>query len=149
MAGFRKKQRIQLIALGTVFLAAATALGIYAGRESFEFAWTPTQVFENDPAETRRFRLIGLVEDGSIIRGEGTEVRFRVTDTENSIEVRYNKILPALFRAGQGTIVTGTLAGDLFTATEVLAKHDEKYMPKEVADALKEQGVFKPEEPGS
>ena len=148
MAGLRKKQRIQLIALGAVFLIAATALVGYALRDGIEFFRTPSQVVTELPPEDERFRLGGLVEDESIIRGQGQQVLFRITDNEHAIEVAYTGILPDLFREGQGAIVTGSLSDGVFIATEVLAKHDENYMPKEVADALKEQGVFKPDSSG-
>lgn len=145
MAGFRKKQRIQLIMVGVVFLVAAVSMVIWAGGESLEYALTPTQIEERDTPEGTRIRLIGLVADDSVVRGAGSEVRFAVTDTDKSIEVFYDGILPDLFREGQGTIATGRFEEGRFVAREVLAKHDENYMPKEVADALKEQGVFRAE----
>lgn len=146
MAGFRKKQRIQLIAVGAVFLIAATSLVGYALRDGIEFFRSPSQVVEERPSSTEKFRLGGLVEDGSLLRGAGEIITFRVTDGGEAIDVTFSGILPDLFREGQGMIATGTLQGEVFVATEVLAKHDENYMPKEVADALKEQGVFRGEE---
>ena len=93
-----------------------------------------------------RIRLGGLVEEGSVVRGEGTRVRFAVTDTAETVPVTYDGVLPDLFREGQGVVTEGTLMPDgTFVADTVLAKHDENYMPKEVADALKEQGVWQGE----
>ncbi len=146
MAGFRKKQRIQLIVVGAVFLIAATSLVGYALRDGIEFFRSPSQVVEERPNASEKFRLGGLVEEGSLLRGDGETVSFRVTDGGEAIDVTFSGILPDLFREGQGMIATGTLQGDVFVATEVLAKHDESYMPKEVADALKEQGVFRGED---
>ena len=95
------------------------------------------------PAAGEVFRIGGLVVEGSITRGEGTEVSFAVTDTNATVLVRYTGILPDLFAEGQGMIAQGRMEGETFVATEVLAKHDETYMPKEVVDALKAQGVYK------
>ena len=145
MAGLRKKQREQLILVAAVFLTVATGLIGYGMRSGIEFFRTPSQVFEDLPDPSERFRLGGLVDTGSIVRGEGQEVRFRITDQTSEIAVTFTGILPDLFREGQGAIVTGTLRDGVFEAREVLAKHDENYMPKEVADALKEQGMFKPD----
>jgi len=95
------------------------------------------------PAPTETFRMGGLVEDGSLKRGQGETVRFRVTDGGASVRVAYRGILPDLFEEGQGMVGTGRFVDGTFQATEILAKHDETYMPKEVTDALKEQGVYK------
>ena len=97
----------------------------------------------------RRFRLGGLVETGSVKRGQGTSVEFAVTDTAKTLRVRYEGILPDLFREGQGVVAEGRLAADgWFIADSVLAKHDENYMPPEVAKALKDKGVFRHTEAG-
>lgn len=149
MAGLRKKQRIQLIVIGAVFLFVATALIGYALRDGIEFFRSPTQVMEDKPDASERFRVGGLVMEGSVVRGSGEEVSFSITDGGAEIEVRYVGILPDLFREGQGMIASGNLENGVFVASEVLAKHDEKYMPKEVADALKEQGVYRETEEGS
>lgn len=143
MAGLRKKQRIQLIAIGAVFLVVATGLIGYALRDGIEFFRSPSQIAENTPPADEKFRVGGLVEDGSVVRGSGEVVQFTVTDGAETVRVSYSGILPDLFREGQGMIATGHLVDGVFVATEVLAKHDENYMPKEVADALKEQGVFR------
>jgi cytochrome c-type biogenesis protein CcmE len=143
MAGFRKKQRIQLIIVGFVFMIAAVALVGYALRDGIEFFRSPAQVVEDMPEPSEKFRLGGLVSEGSIERGVGQIVRFSVTDGAETLPVTFDGILPDLFSEGQGAIMTGYLRNGVFEASEVLAKHDEEYMPKEVADALKEQGVFK------
>ena len=145
MAGLRKKQRMQLIAVGALFLIVATALIGYGLRDGINFFRAPSQVVEDRPGPDEVFRLGGLVADGSVVRGEGEVIEFAVTDGAETIVVSYRGILPDLFREGQGMIATGSLIDGRFVASEVLAKHDENYMPKEVADALKEQGVFKGE----
>ncbi|WP_374427612.1 cytochrome c maturation protein CcmE [Tabrizicola sp.] len=146
MKGLKKQRRIQIIALAAVALVGATGLVGYAMRDGINFFRSPTQVMEEPPAAGETFRIGGLVVEGSIIRGEGTEVSFAVTDTNATVPVRYNGILPDLFAEGQGMVALGKMEGDTFIATEVLAKHDETYMPQEVVDALKEQGVYKGED---
>ena len=100
---------------------------------------------ENPPRLGEVFRLGGLVAEGSIIRGQGETVSFAVTDGGATVSVRYTGVLPDLFGEGEGAVMLGQMEGDTFVASEVLAKHDETYMPAEVIDALKEQGVYKPE----
>jgi cytochrome c-type biogenesis protein CcmE len=139
--GLRKRRRIQLIVIGAAMLAAATALVGYAMRDGIEFFRTPTQVAGDRPPDGERFRLGGLVEQGSVTRG--AELRFTVTDGGASLPVVFAGIPPDLFREGQGVIATGALETGVFVASEVLARHDESYMPKEVAEALKEQGLFR------
>ncbi len=141
MAGLKKKRRVQLILAGAVLLTAATGLVIYAGRDAFEFFRSPSQIATDPPRAGERFRLGGMVKEGSWQRGETHS--FVITDFGAEQAVRYRGIMPDLFEEGQGTVVTGTLQGDTFVASEVLAKHDETYMPREVADALREQGVFR------
>ncbi len=143
MAGLRKKRRIQLILAGLVLVFGATAIVGYAMRDGIEFFRSPTQVTEQPPTPNERFRIGGLVEEGTLVRDQGETVTFMVTDGANSVRVAYTGVLPDLFSEGQGMIATGKLENGLFTASEILAKHDEEYMPKEVADALKEQGVYK------
>ena len=111
-------------------------------RDGIEFFRSPSQLAEHPARDGERFRLGGLVEEGSVVRDDGT-VRFVVTDGGARVPVSFAGILPDLFREGQGVIATGSLEGGVFAASEVLARHDESYMPKEVADALKEQGVFR------
>lgn len=145
MAGLKKKRRIQMIVIGMVLLTASTALIGFALRDGIEFFRSPTQVVENRPSPTERFRVGGLVEIDSLVRGEGEAITFTVTDGNEMVNVSFTGILPDLFGEGQGVVATGKLIGDVFEATEILAKHDENYMPKEVIDALKEQGIY--EEP--
>ena len=142
MKGLKKQRRIQVILLAFVALAAATALIGYAMKDGINFFRSPTQVLETPPAPGEIFRIGGLVEDGSLTRGQGETVSFRVTDTNASVPVTFTGILPDLFEEGQGMVGTGQMQGDTFVASEILAKHDESYMPKEVIDSLKEQGVY-------
>ena len=142
MKGLKKKRRIQIIVLAFVALAISTGLIGYAMRDGINFFRTPTQVVETPPPETEVFRIGGLVEEGSISRGQGETITFRVTDTNATVPVAYTGVLPDLFAEGQGMVGTGSLVSGVFVATEILAKHDETYMPKEVVDALKEQGVY-------
>jgi cytochrome c-type biogenesis protein CcmE len=143
MKGLKKQRRIQIIALATVALIASTALIGYAMRDGINFFRSPSQVLAEPPSPGETFRIGGLVVEGSIVRGEGTTVSFAVTDTSASVPVTYTGVLPDLFSEGEGMVALGRMEGDTFVATEVLAKHDETYMPKEVVDALKEQGVYK------
>jgi cytochrome c-type biogenesis protein CcmE len=142
LKGLKKQRRIQIIALAAVALIGATGLVGFAMRDGINFFRSPTQVIEEPPRDGETFRIGGLVVEGSIVRGAGTEVSFAVTDTNATVPVRYTGILPDLFAEGQGMVALGRMEGDTFVATEVLAKHDETYMPKEVVDALKEQGVY-------
>ena len=142
MKGLKKQRRIQVIVLAFVALGLATALIGYAMRDGINLFRSPTQVMEQPPAPGEVFRIGGLVEADSLTRGQGETISFRVTDSNASVPVTFTGILPDLFEEGQGMIGTGELQGDTFVATEILAKHDESYMPKEVIDALKEQGVY-------
>ncbi len=146
MAGLKKKRRIQMIVIGMVLLAISSALIGIALRDGIEFFRSPTQVVENRPGPDERFRVGGLVEVDSLVRGEGKAITFVVTDGNEMVNVTFTGILPDLFGEGQGVVATGKLVNNVFQATEILAKHDENYMPKEVIDALKEQGFY--EEPG-
>ena len=146
--GLKKRRRIQLVAIAAGLLAAATALVGYAMRDGIEFFRSPSQLAEHPPREGERFRLGGLVEEGSLIR-EGGAIRFEVTDGGGRVPVVFAGIPPDLFREGQGVVATGRLEGGTFVASEILAKHDEQYMPEEVADALREQGMFHPDGPGA
>jgi cytochrome c-type biogenesis protein CcmE len=142
MALTRKQQRGTLIAAGLAILSLALGLVLYAIRDTIVFFYTPAEVVQKAIAPGQRFRLGGLVAQGSVQR-QGSVVKFTVTDTERTIEVAYNGILPDLFREGQGVVAEGRLnAAGGFEADTVLAKHDENYMPKEVADALKAKGVW-------
>ncbi len=145
MAGLKKKRRIQMIVIGMVLLATSSALIGFALKDGIEFFRSPTQIAENRPGPNERFRVGGLVEVDSLVRGEGEAITFIVTDGNEVVNVTFTGILPDLFGEGQGVVATGKLVGDTFIASEILAKHDENYMPKEVIDALKEQGIY--EEP--
>jgi cytochrome c-type biogenesis protein CcmE len=150
LKGLKKQRRIQIIALAAVALAVSTALIGYAMQDGINFFRSPTQVMEDPPAPNETFRIGGLVVEGSLIRGEGATVTFSVTDTNATVPVRYTGVLPDLFGEGEGLVALGRMDGDTFVAREVLAKHDETYMPKEVVDALKEQGVYRdPNDPES
>ncbi|UWS09675.1 cytochrome c maturation protein CcmE [Phaeobacter inhibens] len=142
MKSLKKQRRIQIIALTTVALVVATALIGYAMRDGINFFRSPSQVMEQPPEASEVFRIGGLVEEGSIMRGQGETVRFVVTDGGASIPVAYTGVLPDLFSENQGMVGTGRYINGTFEASEILAKHDETYMPKEVMDALKEQGVY-------
>ena len=111
-------------------------------RDGIQYFRSPSQVIEKSPLPTEFFRIGGLVKDESWIKGK--KHQFVVTDTENDISVEFIGILPDLFREGQGVIATGNLVDNIFIASEVLAKHDENYIPKEVMDTLKEKGLYKP-----
>jgi cytochrome c-type biogenesis protein CcmE len=131
-----RHKRIAAIAIGVAALGAVTALVLSAFQENLVFFFTPTQVAANEAPKGRLFRIGGMVEKGSVKR-EGVEVRFVVTDTAKTIPVVYRGSLPDLFREGKGVVAQGTLGADgVFTAREVLAKHDENYMPPEAAHAV-------------
>lgn len=141
MAMTRKQRRLALIGASLGVLALAIGLMLNALRDSIVFFNSPTEVVEKHLAPGTRIRLGGLVKPGSVKRSDNLHVRFEVTDGKSAIAVAYQGLLPDLFREGQGVITEGTIQpGGTFTASSVLAKHDEKYMPKEVADALKKQG---------
>jgi cytochrome c-type biogenesis protein CcmE len=145
----RKRRRIWIIALCALGLGSATALTLTAFRDNLVFFFSPSDVLANRPAEGRAFRLGGLVEAGSVERqGEyqgRPAIRFRVTDGANTIGVVFTGVLPDLFREGQGVVTQGVLGADgVFRAREVLARHDETYMPPEVADALRRSGHWNP-----
>ena len=145
MAGLKnvkKRRRVQILLLLAVFLAGSVAMIGFAFRDGINLFRSPTQIVEEPPRAGEIFRVGGLVEEGSLVRGEGTEVTFVVTDTLNTVPVSYEGVLPDLFGEGQGMVGTGSMQDGVFVATEILAKHDETYMPAEVVDALKEQGVY-------
>lgn len=142
MKNIKKRRRIQVVVLLAIFLTLAVVLIGVGFKDGINLFRSPSQVMENPPAKGEVFRLGGLVEEGSIVRGEGTVVSFTVTDGGATVPVTYEGVLPDLFAENQGMIGTGTLVGETFVASEILAKHDETYMPAEVVDALKEQGVY-------
>ena len=140
----RKQRRAVLIGTSLGVLALAVGLVLVALRDSIVFFYSPSEVTEKHLGMGQRFRLGGLVEDGSLKRGEGTTIRFIVTDKRATLPVTYTGVLPDLFREGQGVVAEGTLETDgVFHADSVLAKHDENYMPPEVAKKLKEQGLWR------
>ena len=139
----RKQKRLSVIAGALAFLGAATALTFYALGQKASFFYMPGELQAATLEPGQRIRLGGLVEKGTIVRGQGAQVAFSVTDMEGSVPVTYVGILPDLFREEQGVIAEGSFGPDgVFVADSVLAKHDETYMPKEVADSLKAKGVW-------
>lgn len=142
MKGLKKKRRVQVLALSGVCIAAVLGILALLPDESFQFFRSPSEVAADPPRETELFRIGGLVEDGSLVRASGTDIAFKVTDGGASIPVTYSGILPDLFAEGQGMVGQGRYVNGTFQAVEILAKHDESYMPKEVVEALKEQGVY-------
>jgi cytochrome c-type biogenesis protein CcmE len=141
LKGLKKTRRVQIILLAVLLLAGSTALIGYGMRDGINFFRSPTQVVEDPPASGEVFRIGGLVEAGSIVRGQGETITFRVTDTKTEIPISYTGVLPDLFSEGTGMVATGTMQDGVFVASEILAKHDETYKPKEVVDALKAQGI--------
>lgn len=138
----RKQKRGFLIGAAVAILAMAVIMVAFALRDTIVFFQTPSDVAEGKVKPGERFRLGGLVADGSVERGQGTKVKFAVTDTLKTVPVSYEGILPDLFREGQGVVTEGRLdESGRFVADTVLAKHDENYMPPEVAAALKAKGV--------
>ena len=142
MKSLRKKRRIQVILISFAALTVSTALIGYAMRDGINYFRSPSQVVEMPPSESETFRIGGLVEEGSIRRSETGDILFRVSDGGAVVEIVFKGDLPDLFAENQGMIGTGNLIDGVFMASEILAKHDETYMPKEVIDALKEQGVY-------
>lgn len=137
-----KHRRLAFVGLGLAILAFAAALVLNAIEDSLVFFHSPSDVVEQKVAADRRLRLGGLVETGSVERGTSADVRFRVTDLAHTVPVVYRGMLPDLFREGQGVVVEGRLRGGVFEADQVLAKHDENYMPPEVAEQLKKTGQW-------
>ena len=142
LKSLKKKRRVQIIALTAVALIVSTALIGYAMRDGINLFRSPSQIAEASPAPNETFRIGGLVEDGSLVRGQGQVISFSVTDGGASVPVVFDGVLPDLFAENQGMVGTGKLQDGVFIASEILAKHDETYMPREVVDALKEQGVY-------
>ena len=142
----RKQRRLVLIGSALAVLVLAVGLVLTALRDSIVFFNSPTDIVEKQVAPGARVRLGGLVKEGSIARGDNLQVRFAVTDGRHTIPVSYTGLLPDLFREGQGVVTEGALdQSGTFKADSVLAKHDENYMPREVADRLKQQGHWKDE----
>ena len=140
-----KRKRLWLVVGSLAVLGFAATLVLTALNDNIVFFYSPTQMAEKQIPPERRFRMGGLVEPGSVKKSaDGQEIRFRVTDTNKTVDVVYRGLLPDLFREGQGVIAEGSLGSDgVFAAREILAKHDENYMPPEVAKALKDSGQWK------
>jgi cytochrome c-type biogenesis protein CcmE len=138
----RKRKRLTFVLIGLGLLGAATALVLSAIEETLVFFRSPTELAEDPGLAKGRLRLGGLVEEGSVSRGGDATVHFRVTDLNHTIPITYRGILPDLFREGQGIVAEGRMQDGVFLADTVLAKHDENYMPPEVADALKKSGQW-------
>lgn len=137
----RKQRRLYFVLLGMLVLGGAAALVLTAISDSLVYFYSPSDIVTQRIPEGRRMRIGGLVENDSLIK-DGKTVTFKVTDVANAVPVSYTGVLPDLFREGQGVVVEGRLDKGVFVANEVLAKHDENYMPKEVADALKKSGQW-------
>ena len=142
MKTLKKRRRVQIILVSIVSLALATGLIGWALQDGINFFRAPSAVIAEPPLPSEIFRIGGLVQEGTLVRGQGKVVTFSVTDGGASVPVAYTGVLPDLFEENQGMIGTGSYVDGVFVATEILAKHDESYMPKEVVDALKEQGVY-------
>lgn len=143
MAMKRKHKRLTFVVVAMALVGLATGLVLFALGDGVSVFKGPTDLVESPPGPDQRLRLGGLVEEGSVERAEGSSlVEFRVTDTQNAVPVRYDGLLPDLFREGQGIVAEGRMQDGVFVASEVLAKHDENYMPPEVAEALKKSGQW-------
>ena len=142
----RKHKRLSFVALGIIILAIAASLILFAFKDNIVFFLSPTEITnklqKNEINPDQRLRIGGLVKKGSVTKGALN--RFKVTDLNKSIVVEFKGLLPDLFREGQGIVAEGKYNNGVFTASEVLAKHDETYMPPEVAEALKKSGKWKP-----
>lgn len=141
----RKRRRLYAVLAGMVMLGVAVALVLTALRDNLVFFYSPSDLAEKNLAANQRIRIGGLVEVDSVVKTDGGRTtQFTVTDTKASVPIRYTGVLPDLFREGQGVVAEGRLLPNgVFEASEVLAKHDEKYMPPEVAEALKKSGYWK------
>ena len=139
----RKHKRLTFAFIGLGLLGAATGLILLALEDSIVFFYSPTDIIEKPPPPDRRLRIGGLVEEGSVVRGKGARVTFRVTDLAKALPVAYVGLLPDLFREGQGVVAEGLFKDGVFQADRILAKHDETYMPSEVAEALKKSGQWR------
>lgn len=139
----RKHKRLTFVLVALLLLGGAATLVLNAFEENIVFFMSPSDVAAGKVGEDRRFRLGGLVVDGSVDKSAGETVSFKITDMSETVSVTYTGILPDLFREGQGVVCEGHIVNGVFVADEVLAKHDENYMPPEVADALKKSGEWK------
>jgi cytochrome c-type biogenesis protein CcmE len=142
MKNLKKKRRVQIVSIAFIALSVATILIGFAMKDGINFFKSPTQVIEVTPNPNEVFRIGGLVEEGTLLRGVGETISFYVTDGNESVSVKFTGLLPDLFEENQGMVATGKYIDGIFYASEILAKHDETYMPSEVIDALKAQGVY-------
>ena len=149
MKGLKKLRRIQIIGLAFACLAGVLGLLWFLPDDAFQFFKSPSELAADPVPANQVIRLGGLVEEGTLVIGQGESITFSVTDGAASIPVAYTGIRPDLFGEGEGTVATGRYIDGVFQATEILARHDETYMPKEVIDALKEQGVYQQPDQGS
>ena len=139
-----KRRRLTMVGLGLLMLAAATTLALNAFEDTLVFFYSPTDLIDKKTNPKKQIRVGGLVEERSLLKSDnGLTISFTITDLDNSLPVTFKGALPDLFREGQGVVAEGYLVGGLFQAKHVLAKHDENYMPKEVADSLKKSGKWK------
>ncbi|HEY4848507.1 MAG TPA: cytochrome c maturation protein CcmE [Methylocella sp.] len=139
-----KKRRLVLISTALAALSLALGLVLLALRDNIVFFYGPSELAQKAPRAGQRLRIGGLVRQGSLVHEGGQTVHFAVTDTKQEVEVTYTGLLPDLFREGQGVVAEGMLGRDkLFHADSILAKHDERYMPRDVANALKKQGIWR------
>ena len=140
----QKRRRLTMVGLGLLMLAAATALALNAFEDTLVFFFSPTDLIERKSSPQKQIRVGGLVKETSLKKSDdGLVVSFTITDLDNTLPVIFKGALPDLFREGQGVIAEGYIINGIFQANHVLAKHDENYMPKEVADALKKSGKWK------
>jgi len=142
MKNLKKHRRIQIIAVAVVGLTVSTALIGYGMRDGINFFLAPSEIVAEPPKPSEVFRIGGLVVEGSVIRRDGEPIRFEVTDGGATVPVVFKGLLPDLFTENEAMVATGSYVNGVFEASEILAKHDETYMPAEVADALKKQGVY-------
>lgn len=142
LKSLKKRRRIQVLWLTSISMGLVLVMLWFLPDDSFQFFRSPSEVAEAPPPPNERFRIGGLVEEGSLQRGQGAQISFAVTDGGASVQVVYAGILPDLFEEGQGIVAQGNYVNGRFEAIEILAKHDETYMPAEVVEALKEQGVY-------
>lgn len=149
MKSLKKTRRVQVIIVAFVALTLSTVVIGLAFQDGINYFRSPSEVVETPPPETELFRIGGMVQEGSIIRGQGTEVSFAVTDCFASVPVVYNGILPDLFTEGEGMVGQGRFVDGTFEAVEILAKHDETYMPAEVADMHEAQNFCEPLDPAT
>ena len=139
-----KRRRLTMVGLGLLMLAAATTLALNAFEDTLVFFYSPTDLIDKKTNPKKQIRVGGLVEERSLLKSDnGLTISFTITDLDNSLPVTFKGALPDLFREGQGVVAEGYLVDGRFQAKHVLAKHDENYMPKEVADSLKKSGKWK------